>query len=880
MKIYNPNNELIIDTPVDDDSVRLKEIMGENNLTLRFSLPEFIKNTGGELGIPTGSWCEFKGERYMLLAPENFTKQHTEHYDYILTMEAWAAYLKYVKFKFFTVERNPGEPDRMVGAPKIRFSLTATPEDFARLMVDNMNFSGVTGWEVGECVESDPVTIDFNMEYCSVAVQKIADTFNTEWEMVNKTLHFRKVERRDNFGNRIFFPLSYGYNNGALPGITRKQFDDSKVINRLWIQGGDRNIDLGSYGNDTLLLPKDTLFEYEDIQFRTDETGSYVEAADRSGALSEDGLDVSKVYPKRVGTVTEVIVVDDSKGFYDFTDTSVPDTLDFAELMIPGETMTVIFQDGQLAGQEFEVKYIHNTRKFQIKPNTDSGRIYPQGTIIPAVGDKYGVFHMSLPQEYIDSAETEARDVSVKYLYENMQPKYTYEISMDGIYAKQQWGAIGGLIAPGYFVRFSDPQFLPEPVDIRIVSVKEYVNMPQKPVIEISNNVTGKSLSNVLAEIPAQEQGTDRKDGEVVKYAKRRFRDVQETISMLEESQLHFDNSINPITVQTMALLVGDESLQFRFVDSRTDPQPVVYNIEYNPAEKKLYAPGGIVQHMTLGIDNISSSHAPGEYKFWDMAAWNSDALTDAGQGYYLYAKVERNGTQGSYLISPVSIAMDADPDYYHLLAGILNSEFDNDRSFATLYGFTEILPGRITTDSIVSSNGNSFFDLLNNRFKMGDNTRYLAWNVVTGLLEIMNADIVANGKFSTKAPSDGFRLDLEGPNIDVFSLSESINVGRVEGSILLSQVNSSGQTVAAPTAIFNSDWGDNAKLRISGASFDARSSESRRVSIDWSDARAADYYDFLIYIIKGLPQMDDPTGVLESGQLYLDMNYFLKITP
>ena len=58
---------------------------------------------------------------------------------------------------------------------------------------------------------------------------------------------------------------------------------------------------------------------------------------------------------------------------------------------------------------------------------------------------------------------------------------------------------------------------------------------------------------------------------------------------------------------------------------------------------------------------------------------------------------------------------------YYHLLVGVLNSEYDGERSFATLYGFTEVLPGRITTDKIVSGNGQSYFDMVNNALKLGD---------------------------------------------------------------------------------------------------------------------------------------------------------------
>lgn len=739
MKIYNPDNSLLLDIPMDDSSTRFKEIMGDNNLMLKFSLPEFID-------IPLGAWCEFKAERYILFSTEQFVKQHSEHFDYTIKMQAYQAYMKFVKFKFFTVERNPGQADKMVGNPKLKFSLTATPEDFIRLLVDNMNFSDTgSGWTVGECIDSEPVTIDFNHDYCYDVLQKVADAFETEWEVDNRTIHIRKVEKRDANGSPIHFALSYGYRNGILAGLQRTQFDNSKVINRLWIQGTDRNISFAKYGNDTLLMPKNNVFEYEGIEYRTDETGSLIEPTNRSGALSEDSLDTSKIYPMREGVASEVIPVDDSKGFYDFKDNSISADLDYSKMVIAGETMTVIFQTGQLAGKEFDAKYTHSERRFALVPITDNGLVYPQGSIIPEAGDKYAVFYISLPQEYIDRAEMEVRNEAVKYLYENSQPKFTYRWNLDGIYAKENWGEIGGYLNCGYFVQFSDPQFLPEPVDIRITSVKEYINKPKSPTIEISNNVTGKSLGSVLNQIPAQEQATDRKDSEVVSFAKRRFRDVQQTLSMLEDSQLHFANSINPITVQTMAMLVGDESLQFRFVDSRDNPQPAGYSITFDTEHKKLHAPAGILQHMTLGIDNISSSHKPEEYLFWDMKAYDSDALTDAEQGYYLYAKVERNGTEGVYLISPASIAMDADADYYHLLVGILNSEYEEDRSFVTMYGFTEILPGRITTDRIVSSNGLNFIDLVQNMLTLtngltDNEEQSLIWK--NGTLTVTNATI------------------------------------------------------------------------------------------------------------------------------------------
>lgn len=104
-------------------------------------------------------------------------------------------------------------------------------------------------------------------------------------------------------------------------------------------------------------------------------------------------------------------------------------------------------------------------------------------------GDVYGVFHMALPDDYIKDAERRSRNEAIKYLYENAQPKYTYDWQLDGIYAKKEWGVSGGMLSCGNFVRFSDPQFLSEPVDIRITAVKTYLCKLHSPEITISNNV-------------------------------------------------------------------------------------------------------------------------------------------------------------------------------------------------------------------------------------------------------------------------------------------------------------------------------------------------------------------------------------------------------
>ena len=522
-----------------------------------------------------------------------------------------------------------------------------------------------------------------------------------------------------------------------VPGLGRSNKDGNRPVTILYVQGGEQNIDFSKYGSKELLLPKNQRLEYEGRAYVSDAEGLYIKRADTTLTdVQEDSLDCSHISPKRVGSVSNVVVSDKEKNFYDFIDSSIPDDLNFEDYVIEGNNMTVIFQSGMLAGsnKEFEVKYVHKERKFLITPQEIDGQIMPNDIYKPNLGDKYAVFGIQLPDAYIcnnstkEGASWDMFREAAKYLYENEDPKFTFKGELDSIYSKKRWLSIGGKIKLGGYILFKDPQFIPEGIKIRITSIKEYIHRPYSPIIELSNTTTGATVSSELNKIESNEVKTDNQYKNSIQFTKRRFRDAKETISMLNDALLHFSGSISPISVQTMSLLVGDESLQFRFVNNKTNPTQVEYLVTYDSKKKVLSAPGGILQHMTIGIDTLSSGHKASEYKFWDIEKYTSPTLTET-VGYYLYVKANKNGTTGSYVLSKNAIKLEGVEGYYHFLVGILNSEFEEDRSFVELFGFTEILPGRITTDRIVSSDGLNFMDFVNNAFRVGNSDSYFDWN-------------------------------------------------------------------------------------------------------------------------------------------------------
>lgn len=733
-------NNTTLDVQESDSSYRYRSLMSKPQLVLKFSLSEFVE-------IPVGAWCEYQGVKYKLGSPENIKKNGTRNIEYTLTLGTLEDNMGLYKM------RNPVDK-------RLKWSMCAKPHELVEAIVWNLNQRDGAGvWKVGECLDAAEQTVEFNHTYVDAALQDVANKFETEWEINDYTISLHKVE----YFKDDPLPLAYGKGNGFEPGVGRTTQSDELPIKRIYVQGGDRNIDRSKYGSAELLLPKSQMLVYEGRTYQSDAEGYSIERIDKvSDAVKEDSLDCSEIYPSREGTVSAVECIDAGKNFYDIIDNSIPAELNFNDYVIEGETATISFQKGMLAGddKQFEFKYNHSERRFELVPQEIDGVTMPNETFKPAVGDTYAIFGIMLPDAYIcnntdkTGASWDMFREAARKLYENEDPKFTFTGTLQGLWAKKNWLRVGGRLKVGGYVLFSDEQFAPDGLPIRITGIKEFLTSPYAPVLEISNSVSGKSVSSQLREIGQNEVATDNSIRNAVSYTKRRFRDVRETMAMLEDSMLdNFTNSISPLTVQTMMMLVGDESLQFRFVASKTDLTAVSDGITYDNAAKQLHIPHGFIQHMTLGIGTISSSHADSEYKVWEMNEYLSPYLDNGEKKYYLYAKVSRTDTaaKGDFLLSDRAIKMNDVAGYYHLLVGILNSEYDGERSYVSLYGFSEILPGRITTDRIATSDGKSFIDFLSNALHLGNDSSYLDWNnIVADTLSTINM-LLENATIKTK---------------------------------------------------------------------------------------------------------------------------------
>ena len=645
MIIYSLTGETLLDVMPDDNSYRHRAIMGDNVLTLYFSLPEHVE-------IPVGAYCEHDGERYTLMHPESLKMHHTRHFEYTVELVAEQGKMSIWKFRN-TVDG------------RLRFSLTAKPHEHLQMLVDNLNRRD-SGWTLGTCIDSPERVVNYDHAFCRDALAMIAKEFGTEYEIVGKRISLGAVEH--DRANAL--PLSYGKGNGFVSGVARTNSEDSVPTEILYVQGGERNIDRSKYGASTLHLPVNAAIAYDGAHFegetgydatrarryRTDEKGFSVQRADRPlSSMAEDSVDLTDIYPSRVGTVGEVITANEKNHFYDFTDPTIPATLDFEQCLIAGEKMTVIFQSGMLSGREFEVKYAHaasgkKARRFEIVPQEIDGMTMPGGVFVPRVGDKYAVFHCMLPQAYINDtatrsgAEWDLLRKAVQHLYTHEMAKFAFTGTLDGIWAKRNWENVGERLRIGAFILFSDKQFQPEGVAVRIVGIKDYINTPHSPEIELSNAPVAVSFSTTLKTLESAAVAVEEKHREALQYSDRRFRDAKKLVErarVAEEAEtLRTPNYSDGLNTGAGARIDAMGNAEFQSMAVRGFFRAAEYQIN------RIALSEGDVFHTENGLVKSAEQQSDGRWKVVLQERFQGD-VTGFRAGDVLRGAYNSVGTSG-----------------------------------------------------------------------------------------------------------------------------------------------------------------------------------------------------------------------------------------
>ncbi|MFV0501727.1 MAG: hypothetical protein ACK5MH_09085 [Bacteroidales bacterium] len=483
---------------INDNDYIIKSVMGIDEMYVSFSLPEYIE-------FPTDkTYIYYEGNRYYLFEPAQVKKYNSENFEYNLKLEGEAAKLKR------WILRNTFDD-------RIKFAVTDKPINILNMIVANCNLRE-QGWNVGTCIDSIEKQVSFNSNKIIDALQLIADTFETEWYIIGKTIHIGK----ERYGYSRPKDLSYGSGYGVKPVIDRKNSGD-KQIQRLYVQGGDRNINSSmppdGYGNKFLLLPKGQTIFYNGIDFSinpgignareyqvSNDGLSISRSVSVATDVSEDSIDLSNIYPKRECEVTGVTIEpnpsDSRNPYYNINDSTIPEALNYNDYMLAGEKMYITFQSGKLTGRTFDISsYIHGSRTFKLVSINEDGQIMPNMTFAPEIGDVFIVFGCTLPDAYIrdDNTKTGASwDMfreAVKILWEREEMQVQFTLPIDEIWYRNSISRI----SKGDYINFIDDDIAVGGLKIRVITLKQYLYNENKIELTLSNIRATKGIKGRLS---------------------------------------------------------------------------------------------------------------------------------------------------------------------------------------------------------------------------------------------------------------------------------------------------------------------------------------------------------------------------------------------
>lgn len=630
------------------------------------------------------------------------------------------------------------------------FDLTYSIRDFVKVIIYNMNrdYPGLWAFDEANCPDTEPRTISFSRQNCLQVLQSLCskDNFKLEFRITQnngvRTIHIGK------FGTKVIPPSGSDYfewgKGGGLFTLKDQKVDDKAIITRLWVEGGTTNIrsDYRDY-SERLQLPypkrmnknEHTLADGTVIPANSemigidDDNKRYIEDAELAQEIGseEDGAQYDDIYPKRTGVVT-AIVEDDINSFVD-------DTMDFdlnekddngTKYLINGVTAKITFITGRLAGQQFEVKadggYDHAKKQFTIIPFTDK-----RGLTIPTtdseafrveVGNTYKITDINLPKSYEDNAEEDLWYAGYDDFKPRTQSRVQYALTFDRSYFLENLpdDSETSVFKVGDYVPVKDVRFGVEK-SIRIQKISRNLLVDHDYSLTLSDTTTISISQQTVIDVIEHNKIIEANRLKDLNKARRGWRTTEELRNMVYDTDGYFDpENIRPNSIDTNMLTVGSKSQQFVLIG-------VVMQANVNGNANRFDASSGILAHLTIDETTI---------KQWTLGEL-SVTLSEQG-GYYVFAKCSKTGSNGVFVVTqtPYKFEPTEDPNNYYFQIGIISSLYpdDNFRDFVTTYGFTRINGKTITTGTIVTSDGECYLDLDGNKFRIGDATSSIDWNV------------------------------------------------------------------------------------------------------------------------------------------------------
>lgn len=476
-------------------SKRKFTLMKEDYVTLKFSTKEPVQ-------LKLGDFVELPDDTTGIFELVDIQKptynNATCGYDYELRLDAY--YWKWKNKVFmFVYEKTVGGKTEYI-RKETSWSLTATLETHLNALLKNLvaldykykdeHFS----IDIDSTVEQSAKLITYDNMNLIDALNKMAETWECEWWITNKSIHFGRCEYND--------PVDFEF--GVNVAEMSRQDSQSVFATRVYAFGSTRNLPTDYRPADEavvvdgvvqrrLMLPADT---------------PYMDAYEGMSAeeVVEDVVVFDDVYPHRIGTITDVVThvyIDETEGngekpvykkwnAFRFKDggkynpedkkTDTANKLVFSkDYRLPGQELHIIFQSGALNGMDFTVIFNPCDKEggetpvpdrlpngscnpqaqvFEIVRNDNFGRELPGDTLVPKEGDIYVLYGYDtkfVSVGLMGDAENELKQKAQKYIEKTRQDPSVYTCKMNSTYIYNggklksfEVGARVNLIHPAY----------------------------------------------------------------------------------------------------------------------------------------------------------------------------------------------------------------------------------------------------------------------------------------------------------------------------------------------------------------------------------------------------------------------------------------------
>lgn len=576
------------------------------------------------------------------------------------------------------------------------FSLNGTADDFINLLITNINSTHPT-WTKGVVDTTEYKTLQFVNEYCSEVLVKIAEEFSLEFNIDNREITLTK-----DIGTETAIKFEYGRGKG-LYNLTRQQVSNQNILTRVYGFGGDKNL-LHSYRGGANRL----IFDNLGVPYLEKNVDLY--------GIIEGQFTDNDIFPQRTGTLTEANIIYDDNGDFNANLSYVEDSsIDFdLNDQIAIAQSKIVFKSADMEGVECEIfKYDHTNRRIYFNAYEDAGYVLPRENggfpLEPKIGDTYTLIDIAMPQSYIDTQEALLKIKTQEFLDENCTPMVVYDCEIDPKYAKTL-----SKIDVGYKVKIIDND-LGINEKIRIAGIEYPLVNPFKITATIADFVPYTVQDRIIKETITNKQQSKYINRRQYELARRNRIRQEQLKDLVFDTDGYFDGTkLKPNSIETLYLAVGAKSSEFRL-------NGVVIEPNYEGNLNAINISSGQLVHLAMEIESLGY--------IWEMSSLFDETL-ETSKSYYIYAKCSKTVLTGEWVVSETQITANEDVSYYHFLTGILYVPYDGARDYDFINGMTYMNGRIITTGRIRSLDGLNYFDLDENKFRIGDSTSSLDWNV------------------------------------------------------------------------------------------------------------------------------------------------------